>query len=181
MRIITLCLLVLASASCLLGNVQSSAPQSVGFEEVQPFGFGDILKTILTTVRGVNCTMKQVIEVMAATTRYIDAIDACGTAVPKDIAKIIKSCLNIYDICNDIIHLNSTICAHEEGAKMTGLKCTGELFLAIMKLTRNINVALKLMAKLPFDTEECFVDATRVVEASYKDFMPNVQLCVHDM
>ncbi|KAL7738906.1 hypothetical protein ACLKA6_008487 [Drosophila palustris] len=187
MRIVTLCLLVLASSSCLLGKVESSASQSASFEEVQPFGdgalkeFEKILKTILTTVRGVNCTMKQVIEVMIATTNYIDAIDACGTAVPKDIAKIVKSCQNIYNICDDIVHLNSTICSHDEDAKMTGLSCTFHLTIAIMKLTRNINTVLKQMYNLPFDTEVCFVDATREVADVYENFMPRVKLCVNDM
>ncbi|XP_064554170.1 uncharacterized protein LOC135439378 [Drosophila montana] len=184
MRTITLCLLLLVSGSCLLGTSASDA-DSFDFEEVEAYGFiksvEKALKKALTTVRGVNCTIKEVIEVMLATTNYVDAIDACGMAIPKDIAKIVKNCKSIIALCEDIIHLNSTICADEEDGKMTSSKCFLGLFEAIMKLSYKINTTLKLIAKLPADTESCFLDATKEVEQSYNDFLPNIDKCIEQM
>ncbi|KAH8404408.1 hypothetical protein KR222_011029, partial [Zaprionus bogoriensis] len=157
------------------------------FEEVEPFGdnfvtkMRNILLKVLTTVRGVNCTIKEVIEVMDATTKYIDAIDACGTAVPKDVAKIVKNCQSIISICDEILHLNSTICASDDDSKVTTSECFWGLLKAIMKLTYKIDTSLKQIAKLPGDTEACFVDATKEVEQSYNDFLPKIDACIEQM
>lgn len=136
---------------------------------------------VLTTVRGVNCTIKTVADILIATTKYVDSIDACGMAVPREVAKIVKCCKDIIAICEDIIHLNTTICAAEENGKMTSGKCFWKLFEAVMKLTRKLNTALKLIAKLPADTEACFVDATNEVVESYDNFLPNINKCIDEM
>ncbi|XP_023170276.2 uncharacterized protein LOC111598998 [Drosophila hydei] len=189
MKSLTLCLLVLVSGSCLLSaNANTINESSFDFEEVELYGDDGFIKTmenifmkVLTTVRGVNCTMKTVVEILIATTKYVDAIDACGTAVPKEVAKIVKCCKDIISICENIIHLNSTICAAEEGGKMTSGKCFWKLFEAVMKLTRKLNTALKLIAKLPVDTEACFVDATHELVVNYDNFLPNISKCIDDM
>ncbi|KAI8046242.1 hypothetical protein M5D96_002444 [Drosophila gunungcola] len=63
MKAITLCLLVLVSATCLLTT---------------------------QTVRGTNCIIKEVVNILSSCTNYVDAIDACGTEIPKDVAKIVE-------------------------------------------------------------------------------------------
>lgn len=136
---------------------------------------------VLTTMRGVDCTFREVIEVLAATVSYLDNIEKCGTAVPADIAKIVKSCKSIVDICNSIIHLRSDLCANDGDSKTTTSGCFWELFKAVMKLTRKLNTTLKLIANLPADTETCFVDATKKVESSYSAFMPQINMCIDEM
>ncbi|KAH8404409.1 hypothetical protein KR222_011028, partial [Zaprionus bogoriensis] len=152
---------------------------------IEPYGLissmENILMKVLTTTRGVNCTIGEVIEVMAATVKYLNDIDACGTAVPKDIAKIVKSCQSIISICDDIIHLNSQLCANDDDTKTSTSGCFWELFKAIMTLTRKLNTTIKLIAKLPGDTEDCFVDATKAVETSYNNFMPRIDKCIEMM
>lgn len=174
-------------SDCIISQAEAyNAPR---FEEVELYGDDDgfiktmekILMKVLTTMRGVDCTFKEVIEVMAATVRYLEDIDSCGTAVPKDIAKIVKSCKSIIDICNDIIHLRSNLCANDGESKTTTSGCFWELFKAIMRLTRKLNTTLKLIAKMPSDTETCFVDATKNVESSYNAFMPRINMCIDEM
>ncbi|XP_017856698.1 PREDICTED: uncharacterized protein LOC108609489 [Drosophila arizonae] len=189
MKSLTLCLLLLVCGSCLLGsNANTINDNSVHYEEVELYSDDGFIKTmekilmkVLTTVRGVNCTIKTVADILIATTKYVDSIDVCGMAVPKEVAKIVKCCKDIIAICEDIIHLNSTICAAEENGKMTSGKCFWKLFEAIMKLTRKLNTALKLIAKLPGDTEACFVDATNEVVESYDNFLPNINKCIDEM
>lgn len=77
--------------------------------------------------------------------------------------------------------MKSTICASDDDAKMTGFKCSFELFKSLMSLTRSLNVAIKLMVNLPFDTEACFLDATKEIISTYENFVPNIKTCMNDM
>lgn len=140
-----------------------------------------ILSKVLSTVHGVECIVKEVIEVMTATIVYLEEIEACGTAVPKEIAKIVKNCQKIISICEDILHLNSTLCANDDDSKVTAPACFWELLKATTELAYKIDSTLRLIAKLPGDTETCFVDATDKVENSYNNFLPNIELCIDEM
>ncbi|KAH8395508.1 hypothetical protein KR215_011469 [Drosophila sulfurigaster] len=175
MRTVTLCLLVLASAISLYGVVETTPLKSD--RSLTDNGFVNFLRAVLTTVRGVNCTVNEVGEILVATSKYIDDIGGCSTDVPKDIAKIIKSCNQIVTIGDDIIHLNSQLCSDEEGSSVTSTKCFVNLFSATVKLTRKIHDTLELIANLPSDTESCFVDATNEIEDSYDNFLPNINDC----
>ncbi|KAL7743500.1 hypothetical protein ACLKA6_018636 [Drosophila palustris] len=208
MKAITLCLLVAVSASCLLSaNANAEGPNELfenldlewdlldsqlddEYMDFESYGFiGTIrgcLRKLLKTVRGVNCVLKEVTAIMKACTDYVDAIDACGTAVPKDVAAIVSSCKAIISICDSIINLNSKLCAPTTDAdnnpkETTSKKCCWNLFKATMKLTRKINTTLKQIAKLPSDTSSCFVDSTNDVKQSFNDFLPNINTCVDQM
>ncbi|XP_017052349.1 uncharacterized protein LOC108095689 [Drosophila ficusphila] len=212
MKAITLVLLVMVSATCLIKTQASSirwSDQNLDFEfdfeseleqlldeldneldymDVEERGFvgsvRKILRKALTTVRGTNCIIKEVVNILSSCTNYVDAIDACGTAIPKDVAKIVNSVKQIINICNDIIHLRSQLCATDDSdgsvIKNTS-KCFWKLFISSMKLTRRINETLKLIAKLPKDTSSCFVDATNSVSASFNSFLPNINVCIDSM
>ncbi|KAH8287980.1 hypothetical protein KR044_004993 [Drosophila immigrans] len=204
MKAITLCLLVIVSASCLLScNANAAGPNAISLEDMdldaleaqldgdymdfEEYGFirsvRKALKKVLKTVRGVNCTVKEVIEVMTAATNYVDAVDGCGTAVPKDVLAVVDSCKAIITMCDAIINLNSKLCNPEDADsdKMSTKKCTWQLFKALMKLTRKLNRTLKQIAKVPSDTSSCFVDATTKVKNSFNEFLPNIDTCVSQM
>ncbi|XP_022208716.2 uncharacterized protein LOC111065059 [Drosophila obscura] len=210
MKAITLCLLVLVSASCLL----TTPANAVGSSESLDFYFeieqlladldGDldadymgvaelgfirscraILRKALKGIRGTNCILKETLAMLTACTTYVDAIDSCGVAVPKDVAKIVKNVKAMIEICNSIIHLHSQLCATEDttttGTGTTSRKCCFRLFKASMSLVRKINVTLKLISKLPADTNSCFVGATNTVKDACNDYMPNINDCIDSM
>ncbi|KAH8387197.1 hypothetical protein KR093_005447 [Drosophila rubida] len=199
MKAITLCLLVLVSASCLLSaQANTAGPYAVSLEDMDLDAFEGLLdddytdfeahclrgirkvfKAVLKTLRGVNCTMKQVTMILEATTNYLDAIDACGTKAPKDVLAIVDSCKAIQNMCYQIIHLNSELCGPDtdDEDKMSSKKCSWQLFKALMKLTRKINKTLKQITNLPTDTSSCFLDATTDVKNSFNSFQPNVKAC----
>lgn len=158
------------------------------YMDIEEYGFirsvRKILKKALKSVRGVNCILKEVNAILAASTGYVDAIDACGTAVPKDVLAIVNSVKTIISLCNDVINVNSRLCAADEEAgtdKATSSKCFWRLFKTVMKLTRKINRTIKQITKLPTDTSSCFVDATLSVKTSYNNFLPNINTCVDSM
>ncbi|EDV53653.1 uncharacterized protein LOC6554705 [Drosophila erecta] len=212
MKAITVCLLVLVSATCLhttwansIGLLDEDLDYGLDFEseleqlldeldndtdylDVEAQGFirtcRKILRKALKTVRGTNCIIKEVTNILSSCTSYVDAIDACGTAIPKDVAKIVDSVKQIIKICDDILHLHSRLCATDESGGSfikNSVKCFWKLFKASMKLTRKINKTLKLIAKLPTDTSSCFVNATNKVTASFNSFLPNIDVCIESM
>ncbi|KAH8291954.1 hypothetical protein KR054_002754 [Drosophila jambulina] len=214
MKAITLCLLVLVSATCLLttransiesGEETFDLDNDFDFEfelnqlldeldndndymDVEDFGFirtcRKILRKALKTVRGTNCIIKEVVEILSACTSYVDAIDDCGTAVPKDVAKIVNNVKDMIKICNDILHLHSKLCSKDKSVGSVvknSSKCFWNLFKASMKLTRKINKTLKLIAKLPADTSACFLNATNKIKVSFNSFLPNINICIESM
>ncbi|XP_034475708.1 uncharacterized protein LOC117782779 [Drosophila innubila] len=206
MKAITLCLLVVVSASCLLSTNANAVGPDVFFEnldvdfdlldaelngdymDIEEYGFitwvRTALRKLVKTVRGVNCILKEVNAILKACTDYVDAIDACGTAVPKDVAAVVSSCKAIISICDSIINLNSKLCAAGDDADAnapSSKKCCWNVFKATMKLTRKINTTLKQIAKLPTDTSSCFLDSTNAVKQSFNDFLPNINTCVDQM
>ncbi|ALC48469.1 CG8661 [Drosophila busckii] len=210
MKAITLVLLVLLSGSCLLSSSHASTdveqPESLELElalqqleaeldddyvDIDSYGFiGSVrkaLKKALKSLRGVNCIVKEVTEILEACTKYIDAIDACGTQVPKDVMAIVNSCKAMIGMCNKIIHLNSQLCNNDhyddttDSGKMSTKKCSWQLFKAVMKLTRKLNRTIKLITKLPSNTSSCFVGATNEVKITFDNFLPNVNVCVDNM
>uniref|UniRef100_A0A6P4E8R8 Uncharacterized protein LOC108041127 n=1 Tax=Drosophila rhopaloa TaxID=1041015 RepID=A0A6P4E8R8_DRORH len=212
MKAITLCLLVLVSATFLLTTQANSSElreENLDYEfdfeseleqlldeldndndymDVEEQGFirtcRKILRKALKTVRGTNCIIKEVVNILSSCTNYVDAIDACGTAIPKDVAKIVDSVKQIIKICNDILHIKSKLCAAKKSVGSVienSSKCFWKLFKASMKLTRKINKTLKLIAKLPTDTSSCFVNATNKVTVSFNSFLPNINVCIESM
>ncbi|XP_023176451.2 uncharacterized protein LOC111603195 [Drosophila hydei] len=200
MRSATLCLLLLVAASCLISSsAEAATAERANFDEVDLANLideldddyvdveessfissvRDALKVALKTLRGANCTVKKVADILIATTNYVDTIDACGVTVTKDVAAIVKSCKNIIAICNDIIHLHSKLCATDE-AKANALSsrhCSWQLYKTVRRLSSTIRATRKQIAKLPADTSSCYVNATNDVKASYDQFVPNINAC----
>ncbi|XP_017134701.1 uncharacterized protein LOC108150899 [Drosophila miranda] len=208
MKAITLCLLVLVSASCLLTTHANAVGSSENFDydleieqlladldgDLDYMGVAEqgfirtcrgILRKALRCIRGTNCILKETLAVLTACTTYVDAIDSCGVAVPKDVANIVKSVKSMITICNSIIHLHSQLCATEDttttGTGKTTTKCFLKLFKATMSLVRKINTTLKLASKLPSDTSSCFVGATNTVKDACNAFLPNIDVCIDSM
>lgn len=167
-------------------TLQADTYQSAQFAQVAAHkgfisGVESVLRKILSTVHGVECLVKEVIEVMNSTIVYLEEIEACGTAVPKEIAKIVKNCRKIIELCENILHLNSTLCASDDDSKVTAPQCFVALLKATSELVLKIDSTIRLIENLPGDTESCFVDATQKVEDSYNNFIPRTNICIDEM
>lgn len=160
------------------------------YMDIEEFGFvmtvRKILKTILKTVRGLNCLLKEVTNILEACTKYVDAIDACGTAVPKDVAAIVTSCKTIITLCHNIINPQSDKCAPSKGddadtdadsTQSTSRGCFLQSLRATIKLTKKIKSTVNQISKLPTDTSSCFSDSTNAVKESFNNFLPNIRTC----
>ncbi|XP_034665992.1 uncharacterized protein LOC117899946 [Drosophila subobscura] len=208
MKVITVCLLVLVSASCLLTTHANAVGPSENFgydfeiEQLLSGLDGDfdymgvaeqgfihscrsILIKALKGIRGTNCILKETLAVLTACTTYVDAIDGCGVAVTKDVARIVDTVKSMITICDNIIHLHSKLCATEDtttnGTGKTSGKCFRKVLDSTMLLVIKMNVALDLIANLPADTSSCFVGATNTVKDACNAFLPNIDVCIASM
>ncbi|XP_017079832.2 uncharacterized protein LOC108113667 [Drosophila eugracilis] len=208
MKAITLLLLVLVSATCLLTSQANSIESSEDslandldydleldqllddydsdsdFMDVEDLGFirscRKILWGALRTLLGTNCIIKEVVNVLNSCTNYLKAVKACGTEVPKDVAKVVESAKRIISLCDAIINLRSKLCAKERSVVSkiyNSFKCFWKVFRATLRLVRQIPRTLRLIAKLPLNTGSCLLSATNNVKVSLKSFLPNISVC----
>ncbi|KAH8330606.1 hypothetical protein KR067_005647 [Drosophila pandora] len=139
-----------------------------------------ILHKVLKTVRGSKCVFKGVVDILYSCTNFVDAVESCGTEVPKDVEKIVDTVKQIIKICDEILHLRSKLCAKDKSFLhhlKNSFKCFWKLFRSTVKLTKKINKTLKLIRKLPADTNVCFLNATNNVKVSFNSFFSNVEVC----
>ncbi|XP_017104331.2 uncharacterized protein [Drosophila bipectinata] len=212
MKAITLLLLVLVSATCLLAIQAESDPSNdvdldyeldskLDYEleidqfldemddeddlmEVEDYGLIrsiiHILHRVLKTVRGSKCVFKGVADILYSCSNFVDAVESCGTEIPKDVEKIVDSVKQIIKICDDILHLRSKLCAKDKSFLhhlKNSFKCFWKLFRSTIKLTKKIHKTLKLIGKLPADTNVCFLNATSSVKVSFNSFFSNIKVC----
>uniref|UniRef100_A0A6P4E8S5 Uncharacterized protein LOC108041125 n=1 Tax=Drosophila rhopaloa TaxID=1041015 RepID=A0A6P4E8S5_DRORH len=209
MKSITLLFLVLVSATCVLttrantiGSAEESLDNDFAYEleldqllddldmdndymDVEDLGFirscRRILWRALRTLLGTNCIIKEVVNILNSSKNYVSAIRACGTEVPKDVAKVVESVNKIIQICDSIINLRSKLCAKEKSIVTkvyNSFKCFWKVFRATLRLVRQIPRALRLIAKLPANTGSCLLRATNEVKVSFNSFLPNINVCL---
>ncbi|KAH8237650.1 hypothetical protein KR038_004525 [Drosophila bunnanda] len=164
MKVISLCLLVVASASFLLTTVSANAVESYDdmydvewdvsaliaelstledmegeYMDVEAFGFIGACKNILWKgfkgVNGTNCIIKEVINVMSACTGYVDNIGHCTLNVPKDVQAIVDNAKQMVTISNSIIHLRSQLCTTTSSTRGV-VSATKNSFKCFIKLFR---------------------------------------------
>ncbi|XP_017840304.1 uncharacterized protein LOC108598199 [Drosophila busckii] len=127
---------------------------------------------------------KMVTQILNPCTKYVDAIDACGTPVSKDVLAIANASKSMIGICNKIVHLSSMLCnnGHYEKSTDSAKMCSWQLFKAVDKLTDKLNTTSelvgKLVGKLAVHTSFCFMGATNEVRASLDNVLPGVNIYV---
>ncbi|XP_016952284.1 uncharacterized protein LOC108026095 [Drosophila biarmipes] len=211
MKAFTFLLVVLASASCLLtaqANLIESSELSLDFEadfdydyeveqlmdemddgyefmEVEDLGFfrtfRKILWAALRTVLGADCIIREVENVLHASSTYLKNIEGCGNDLPKDVRELVKSVRDVVHLSDTIINLRARLCTRNRFILTRlyhKLRCFWRVFRATLKLVREIPRALRQIAKLPADASRCVVSATDTVKNSYTSFLPNVKVCL---
>ncbi|KAH8287334.1 hypothetical protein KR054_005917 [Drosophila jambulina] len=221
MKVISLCLLVVASASFLLTTASVSPANALEsyddmydvewdvsgliaelsaledmegeLMDVEAYGFIGGCKNVLWKgykgVNGTLCIINEVIDIMGQCTAYISNIGKCTVNVPKDVLAIVDTAKQMVTISNSIIHLRSQLCAAPTTADTRGLvtatknsfKCFIKLFKATMGLVRRMNIMIKQSGRLPSDTNNCFVGATKSIVGSCNAFVPNINTCIAHM
>ncbi|KAI8036094.1 uncharacterized protein LOC128260476 [Drosophila gunungcola] len=140
MKVISLCLLVVASASFILTTANANAvgnfedfeaftdveleeliaeemlDQENDFMDVEQHGFvSGCRKVLLAGYKGINgtkCIVEEVAEVLLTCTRYVDAVTSCTGAIPQDVQAMLATVKKMIGTGNQIINLKSQLCAN---------------------------------------------------------------------
>ncbi|XP_054735437.1 uncharacterized protein LOC129242676 [Anastrepha obliqua] len=113
------------------------------------------LKASLRTLKGVNCTIKAVMNLRNVAVDFLDAVKDCNTGALKSFTALISQVQAVVITCNDIIHLNSNVCNNgalddaTDGNKTTPFKCFIKLINKMITLKGQVSKTISLAKKLP--------------------------------
>ncbi|KAM7348556.1 uncharacterized protein ACRADG_007826 [Cochliomyia hominivorax] len=160
------------------------ADDIVEFESRSIFsGFYWVLKSALRTLKGVNCTIKQVIAVKNATQKFIDDIHSCGADAVNAFKNVITAAQSVIATCNNILHLNENVCNNDEstnGKPSTPFSCFVKLFRQLLKLRKQIKNTLSAIKKVPAVPSEaagCANNAVTELTNVFTSFPSFVKTC----
>lgn len=149
-----------------------------------PFsGFYWVLKAALRTLKGVNCTIKQVVVIKNATQKFIDDIHGCGADAVNSFKNVITAAQSVIATCNNIIHLNENVCNNDEstnGKPSTPFTCFVKLFRQLLKLRtqiKNTISAIKKVPSVPGEAAGCTNAAVTDLTNVFTSFPSNVKTC----
>ncbi|XP_017106424.2 uncharacterized protein [Drosophila bipectinata] len=207
MKVLNVCLLIVASASFLLATANANAigyddlamtgmdkdmdgmdmegMDDMDFMDFEPHGFvGGCWKVLKAGFHGVNgtmCIVDETAHVVLDCTSYVKNVAKCTTAMPKDVLAIVNTASEMITLGNSLTQLN-TLCAKDENSSSFWLKnwvnCGRKMFITSMKIVRRMNSIIKNSAKLPKDTSNCYITATQSVVDSCNAYMPNINQCI---
>ncbi|XP_005185437.2 uncharacterized protein LOC101898958 [Musca domestica] len=206
-----LALIALVAGLCLVAvnaNVELPAPmEEIDFEyiakdiaddvvdidaQVSWFGIYFVIHKVLTTLKGVNCTIKEVLAIRTAAQNFLNDVKACGGEVSKKLQNLIDTCKNIVSTANDIIHVNENICGNttpgDDGSDVaadalsvkTGWNCFWKLLFKTMSLKNQVKHAIYLIKQIPSvpgDTGVCVNNALSTLSNVFTQFPSNVKAC----
>lgn len=165
--------------------------------EVEPMGLFSgmfsIFKKALRTLKGLNCTIKEVLQIETAALNFVNDVHACGGEVSKKVQNLIDACNNIIKTCKEILGINESICgntvdedvtAAQTFGSVTGAqnahKCFVKMLRKLQTLKKQIKYALKLIKQIknvPSDTNACVNDAVNTLESYFTEFPANIKAC----
>ncbi|XP_017006830.2 uncharacterized protein [Drosophila takahashii] len=207
MKVINLCLLVVAAASFLLTTANANA---VGdFEDFEAYtdaeieqmiadelGEGEFMgvdqlglyKILLAGYKGVNgtlCLIDEVADIMLSCTGYVTDLATCTGNIPTDVKAVLKHITNAIDIGSEITHFKTELCASKTRGIVSGAekaaKCAVKLSVKTLSMIRQVSDAIKLTGLFPTKTGNCYVSSTKSVVGDCKAFVPNLKSCVTHM
>nr|NP_001285370.1 uncharacterized protein Dmel_CG8664, isoform B [Drosophila melanogaster]NP_573211.1 uncharacterized protein Dmel_CG8664, isoform A [Drosophila melanogaster]AAF48720.1 uncharacterized protein Dmel_CG8664, isoform A [Drosophila melanogaster]AAM50937.1 LP09593p [Drosophila melanogaster]AHN59840.1 uncharacterized protein Dmel_CG8664, isoform B [Drosophila melanogaster] len=150
MKVLNVCLLVVASASFLLATANASAVGA--FEDFEPytdaelkdlyaaelmamedefmgveqFGFiGSCRKILWAGYKGINgtkCIVEEVANVLLTCTNYVDDLSTCTGDIPKDIQAMLNNVKQMIITSNKIINMKSELCASTSRSVVSSTK-----------------------------------------------------------
>ncbi|XP_061389886.1 uncharacterized protein LOC133325076 [Musca vetustissima] len=120
-----------------------------------------ITKAALRTLKGVNCSIKQVMKIKDAALNFLPSIHGCGADATKAYANIITTTQNVINTCNAIIQTNEEVCNNDEstnGKPSTPKACFTTLlkqFYTLNKQIKAVKTAIKKVPSIPSDAADC--------------------------
>ncbi|KAH8274185.1 hypothetical protein KR018_001597 [Drosophila ironensis] len=207
MKVLNLCLLIVASAAFLLVNTHANAVgrsedeividnimadmemEDGEYMDFEAYGFlrgcAKVIRRGYKGLNGTKCLIEEVAGIMLSCTGYLTDIEKCTVNVPKDVLNIVNTVKKMTNISSSIIHLNSQLCAADETSDASWLKdageCSKKLVWATFSLTRRMSELINQSAALPPTTSSCYLDATHKVVNDCNNFVPNLNRCIDNI
>ncbi|XP_061389888.1 uncharacterized protein LOC133325078 [Musca vetustissima] len=142
-----------------------------------------ITKAALKTLKGVNCSIKQVIKIRDAAVNFLPSIQGCGTDAVNAYANVITATQNVIDTCNAIIQTNEEDCNNDvstDGKTSTPKTCYSKLvkqFYTLNKQLKAVNTAIKKVPSIPSDAADCANQAVNDLTSPMTTFTSSVKAC----
>ncbi|XP_075156416.1 uncharacterized protein LOC142229733 [Haematobia irritans] len=142
-----------------------------------------IARASLKTLKGVNCTIKQVMNIKSITQSFIPSVQACGTDAAADFKNVITSAQSVITTCDNIINLNEQVCNNDEstnGSTSTPSSCFTKLLGQLSTLSsqmKKTQAAIKKVPTIPTDAVTCTNNAVNTLTTAYTNFPTNVKSC----
>ncbi|KAI8124293.1 hypothetical protein CVS40_5339 [Lucilia cuprina] len=124
-----------------------------------------IIHKALTGIKGVKCTVKEVVSIKTAAQQFLDEIELCGDDVNAKAQQLIETCKNIVVTANNIINVNVNACGAtppstttfdaenedvmEPAVQKTKISCFFKLLGKTLKLKNQIRRAIRLIRQIP--------------------------------
>lgn len=154
---------------------------------IQPRTFNTLwwlLKSILKTLRGVNCSIKGVVNIKQSTEQMLVNFQVCGVETTKQIQAVLDSAQEVLNIANDIIGTNDEICDNPDyladnvdASAKASSKCVKQLRSKILSLNKQISSTTKLIKKVPSDAGDCVTNTFSTYQAEIVGFPDFVKSC----
>lgn len=159
------------------------------------FGIYFVIHKALTTLKGVNCTIKETLAIRDAAQQFVTDVQNCGGEVSKKLQQLIDTCNDIISTANDILNVNENICGNTSDdddtttdadaaisplKSKTPWKCFWKLFSTTLHLKNQVKNAISLIKKIPSvpgDTGDCVNTAVDTLANVFNAFPTNVKTC----
>lgn len=148
-----------------------------------------VLKKTLKTLKGISCTIDEVLKIQVAAHTFLTDIHACGGEVNQKVQTLIDAVNDIIETCKAIIGINESVCANgQDGSATRGVvssvkvshKCAANMLRKLLRLNKQIKRALKLIVQIknvPGDTSKCVLNAVDNLEKYFTEFPANIKAC----
>ncbi|XP_065364827.1 uncharacterized protein LOC135957912 [Calliphora vicina] len=179
----------------MANDIAEDIPVDVDPYVIPWLGIYFIIHKALTGIKGVKCTVKEVVSIKNAAQTFLDEIQLCGDDVNAKAQQLITTCENIIVTSNNIINVNENICGGtststttlesdddimEAVVQKTKINCFFKLLGKTMKLKYQIRRAIRLIRqipKVPGEANECVNTAAENLGNVFNQFPSKVKYC----
>ncbi|XP_036336955.1 uncharacterized protein LOC118747071 [Rhagoletis pomonella] len=144
------------------------------------------LKAALRTLKGVNCTIKEVLSIQTAGVDFLNDVKDCNSGALKSLNALVNQVQAVVSTSNDIIHLNSNVCNNgalddeADAKKTTPAKCFAKLLGKLITLKKQVANTVSLAKKLPSTPSEyagCAKSTVSDLISVFTNFPTNIKTC----